>query len=316
MKNHFLPGGIGRPKLLAPTATNEPTTPNAARPACIMKRKSIWVLAVLVFYWTVIGFFSLPDRLILFPTTTRIGAAGATRRAVPFAGGELEIWQAASRLARKTGRTDAYVLRFYGNADRAEHWVAAEAEMWNNRAIEVWGVNYPGFGGSTGPARLATLGPAALTAFDVLKEVAGDRPIIVFGASLGTTVALDIAAQRQVAGLILQNPPPLRQMILRQFGWWNLWLLAGPVAQKIPPELDSIANAKAVHAPAIFLLAEDDEVVAPRFQALVVDAYGGAKRLIPLPGAGHNSLIDDPGLTKLHEALDWLLPREPRQFQR
>ncbi|MEO6969704.1 MAG: alpha/beta hydrolase, partial [Chthoniobacterales bacterium] len=161
----------------------------------------------------------MPDRLILFPTTGPIGAAGATRKAVPFAGGELEIWQAASRLARKTGRTDAYVLRFYGNADRAEHWVAAEAEMWNDRAIEVWGGNYPGFGSSTGPARLATLGPAALTAFDALQKVAGDRPIVVFGTSLGTTVALDIAAQRRVAGLILQNPPPIRQMILRQFGW-------------------------------------------------------------------------------------------------
>jgi pimeloyl-ACP methyl ester carboxylesterase len=182
----------------------------------LMKRKSIWALTILAFYCAVIALPPLPDRLILFPTTTPIGAAGATRKSVAFAGGELEIWQAASRVARRSGRTDAYVLRFYGNADRAEHWVATEAEMWNNRAIEVWGVNYPGFGGSTGPARLATLGPAALTVFDALKEVACDRPIIVFGASLGTTVALHIAAQRRVAGLILQNPPPLRQMILRQ----------------------------------------------------------------------------------------------------
>jgi pimeloyl-ACP methyl ester carboxylesterase len=258
-----------------------------------------------------IGLAPLPDRLILFPTTARIGPAGATRKTVAFAGGELEIWRAASRLAKKSGQTDAYVLRFYGNADRAEYWVAAEAEMWNNRAIEVWGVNYPGFGGSTGPARLAQLGPAGLTAFDALKQIAGDRPIILFGASLGATVALNIAAQRPVAGIILQNPPPLRQMILRQFGWWNLWLLAGPLAQKIPADLDSVANAKAVHAPAIFLLADEDEVVAPRFQALAVNAYGGAKRVIQLPGAGHNSPIDERSLTKLHNALDWLLPRAP-----
>lgn len=297
---------------MAPTAANEPQTPKGARPAGIMKRKSIWVLTVLVVYWTVIGLFSLPDRLILFPTTAPIGAAGATRKTVAFAGGELEIWRAASRRARSAGRTDAYVLRFYGNADRAEYWVAAEAEMWNNRAIEVWGVNYPGFGGSTGPARLAQLGSAGLTACSALQEVAGDRPIIPFGTSLGATVALAIAAQRPVAGVILQNPPPLRQMILRQFGWWNLWLLAGPVAQKIPRELDSIANAKGARAAAIFLLAEDDEVVAPRFQALVVDAYAGDKRVIHLPGAGHNSPIDDVSLTKLHEVFDWLLPREPR----
>lgn len=130
---------------------------------------------------------------------------------------------------------------------------------------------------------------------------------------MGTTAALAIAAQRPVAGLILQNPPPLRQMLLRQFGWWNLWLLAGPLARKIPTELDSIGNARAAHAPAIFLLAEEDEVVAPRYQALVVKAYAGEKRIIHLPGASHNSVLDEAGLTKLHEALDWLLRRETGQ---
>ncbi|MDQ3200067.1 MAG: alpha/beta hydrolase, partial [Verrucomicrobiota bacterium] len=199
---------------------------------------------------------------------------------------------------------------FYGNADRAEYWPAEEAEMWNGRAVEVWGVNYPGFGGSTGPARLAQLGPAGLAAFDALQEVAQERPIVVFGTSLGTTVALNIAAQRPLAGLILQNPPPIREMIRRQFGWWNLRLLTGPLARKIPPELDSIANARATRSPAIFLLAEEDEVVAPRYQALVVDAYAGEKRVIQLPGADHNSPIDGSSLKKLHDALDWLLPRD------
>src|SRR5213076_1731280 len=114
--------------------------------------------------------------------------------------------------------------------------------------VEVWGVNYPGFGGSSGPARLARIGPASLAAYDELRKVAGTRPIFVFGASLGSTADLHIAAQRPVAGLILHNPPAIRQMILRQFGWWNLWLLAGPLALQIPRELDSIANARASRA--------------------------------------------------------------------
>jgi hypothetical protein len=120
---------------------------------------------------------------------------------------------------------------------------------------------------------------------------------------------LHIAAHREVAGLILHNPPALRQIILRQHGWWNLWLLAGPFARKIPAELDSIANARTVRVPAIFLLAEKDEVVAPRFQQLVVNAYAGEKRVIPLLGAGHNSPLERAGLAQFHSALDWLLPR-------
>jgi len=110
--------------------------------------------------------------------------------------------------------------------------------------------------------------------------------------------------------LILHNPPALRQIFLRQFGWWNLWLIAGPLAQKLPADLDSVANARTVRAPAIFLLAEKDEVVAPRFQRLVVDAYAGEKRVIPLAGAGHNSPVEGVGITSFHDALDWLLPRD------
>jgi pimeloyl-ACP methyl ester carboxylesterase len=262
-----------------------------------------------VLYFALITLAPLPDRLVLFPTTNRIDAGAAIRKIIPFQAGELEVWTARSALAQQRGQAEIYVLRFYGNADRADRWVAAEAGMWNNRAVEVWGMNYPGFGGSTGPARLARLGPAALTAFDELQKAAGDRPIIVFGASLGTTTALHIAAHRKIAGLILHNPPALRQIILRQFGWWNLWLFAGPMAQKIPADLDSVANARAVHVPAIFLLAEKDEVVAPKFQRLVVDAYAGEKRIVPLPGAGHNSPMEAASLANFHQALDWLAPR-------
>lgn len=278
------------------------------------RERKLWTrfrvpVVVAVLYIAVIALAPLPDRLVLFPTTDRIDAGAAIRTAIPFEGGELEVWTAASKLAQQRGQPEAYVLRFYGNADRADRWVADEAEMWNQRAVEVWGMNYPGFGGSTGPARLARLGPAALTAFDELQKTAGSRPIVVFGASLGTTTALHVAAQRKIAGLILHNPPPLRQIILRQFGWWNLWLFAGPMAQKIPADLDSIANARAIRVPAIFLLAENDEVVAPKFQRLVVDAYAGEKRVISLPGAGHNSPIEGAALAEFQNALDWLAPR-------
>ena len=267
------------------------------------------MLAVL--YFTLIALAPLPDRLVLFPTTYRIDAGAAVRKPIPFEGGELEIWTARSRLAQQRGQPEVYVLRFYGNADRADRWVAEEAEMWNDRAVEVWGMNYPGFGGSTGPARLTRLGPAALATFDAAKSEAGSRPVIVFGASLGTTTALHIAAQRKVAGVILHNPVALRQIILRQFGWWNLWLLAGPLAQKIPRDLDSITNAKTTRTPAIFLLAENDEVIAPRFQRLVVNAYAGEKRVIPLAGARHNDPLEGASIANFHQALDWLVPRQP-----
>ena len=267
------------------------------------------LLAIGVIYFTVIFFGHLPDHLILFPSSNPIDAHGAIRRSIPFDNGELELWTAKSPRAQATGQVDAYVLRFYGNADRAERWVSAEADSWNNRAVEIRGMNYPGFGGSTGAAKIARVGPAALSAFDAMQKEAKDRPIVIFGASLGTTAALHVGANRPITGLILHNPPALRQMILQHFGWWNLWLLAGPVSLQIPNDLDSVANAKAIHKPAIFLLAEKDEVVAPRYQQLVVEAYAGEKRVIALRGAKHNSPIEGVALADLYGGVDWLLPR-------
>jgi pimeloyl-ACP methyl ester carboxylesterase len=272
-------------------------------------RKTRIALAIAA-YFIVIFFARLADHLILFPTTAPINADGAVRKTIPFQSGELELWTAISRRAQQNGRVDTYVLRFYGNADRAERWVASEADEWNDRAVEIWGMNYPGFGGSTGPARLSRIGPAALTAFDELQRHANGQPVVLYGASLGASAALHIAAHRPVAGLILHNPPPVRQMILRQFGWWNLWLLAGPIALQIPRDLDSVSNAKAIHVPAIFLLADKDEVVAPRFHRLVVEAYAGEKRVISLPGAYHNDPVEGTALADLNRALDWLLPKK------
>ena len=278
-------------------------------------------------------FGHLPDHLILFPTRAPIDAGGSVRKKIPFENGELEIWTAQSRRGRQQGRADVFILRFYGNADRADRWPALEAEMWKDRAVEIWGMNYPGFGGSTGPARLARIGPAAVAAFDELRRHGANNsavesavpsgptpssalgtahataPIVLFGTSIGATAALHVAVSRptEIAGLILQNPPPLREMILQQFGWWNLWLLAGPVALQIPRDLDSIANARASRAPAIFLLAERDEIVAPRFHRLVVQTYAGEKRVIELRGAHHNDLVEGAALADLSNALDWLL---------
>ncbi len=253
-------------------------------------------------------FGRLGDHLILFPTTAPIDANGAIRKTIGFENGQLELWTATSQFARRNSGADIYILRFYGNADRADRWPVAEAEMWNDRAVEIWGMNYPGFGGSTGPSQVSRIGPAALTAFDELKCRAGGRPIVLFGASLGSAAALHVAAHRPVAGLVLHNPLALRQVILRQFGWWNLWLLAGPVAWQVPRDLDSVANAKTIHASAIFLLAEKDEVIAPRYHRLIVDAYAGQKRVITLRGAHHNTPIEGVGLADFYQALDWLLP--------
>src|SRR5207248_4823863 len=113
----------------------------------LVKRRPPYFLGAILAACILIMFCTpLPDQLILFPTTQRIDAHGATRQTMTFQNGELEIWTARSRLARQRNHVDAYALRSYGNADGAERWVALDADASGERAVELWGMNDPAFG--------------------------------------------------------------------------------------------------------------------------------------------------------------------------
>ncbi|HEV2294677.1 MAG TPA: alpha/beta fold hydrolase [Tepidisphaeraceae bacterium] len=248
------------------------------------------------------------DRLILFPPANAVAGPGVQRRTVQHGDNTIEIFT-----ARSAGANDAepraFMLEFTGNMTRAEHIVAYVASRWGNRPVETWVINYPGYGKSTGGARLRNIPPAALAAYDELRRIAGDRPIFVAGQSLGSIAALYVASKRDVAGVIIQNPPLIPEQIWRQHGWWNLWLLAAPVAWQIPREMNSIISATQATARAVILIADSDRVAPPRFQWKIASAYAGEKRVIVQRNAGHQTHLDDADHARLREAMGWLFDR-------
>ncbi|HWE97557.1 MAG TPA: alpha/beta hydrolase [Tepidisphaeraceae bacterium] len=247
------------------------------------------------------------DALVLGSNHEKIDAGKARRRIVHADGRAVECWVARSPGAMEPGHPPAaYVLVFIGKGDRADRWIAPVAGAWGAKPVELWGMNYPGSGGTDGPTQLSSVVPDALATYDAVRREAGRRPIFVQAGSFGTSVGLAVAARRPVAGLILQNPPPLRQLILGYYGWWNLWLLAVPAAQQIPPDLDSIANAANVHSPAVFILAGNDVIIPPYYHELVVSAYAGPKRRIDIPGGGHDGGLTREAAAELSKGIDWL----------
>jgi uncharacterized protein len=255
-----------------------------------------------IIFWMIGG---CANFFVLFPSKADIDCPGAQRRAIDFDGGKLEILTARSAAAINH-QPQAYILRFCGNAERAEWNACRFTGGWSEKPVEMWSVNHPGFGGSSGTARLDRLAPAALTAYDELAKKAAGKPIFISATSLGTSMALHVAKERPVAGLILRTPPPLRQLILQRHGWWNLWLLATPVAMGVPREIDSIANARKVGVPAIFLLMDSDTVVPLKFQQKVVDAYAGPKQVIISRGGDHNSIPTPTAMSEVATQMDWL----------
>jgi hypothetical protein len=252
------------------------------------------------------------DKVVLGTDPGPVDPAGARRHVIRVEGRAVECWVARSPGARSPGgRADAagepqaFVLFLVGKGTRADGWTTAVADAWGDKPVEVWGMNYPGFAGSDGPPRLERVGPTALGTYDVLKQTAGVRPVFLQAASFGTAPALHVAARRPVAGLVLHKPPPLKQMILGSYGWWNLWLLAGPVAARVPDDLDSLSNASRASAPAVFLLHGWDEIIAPHHQRRVAEAYAGPKRVIEM-AARHDDPLTREASQQLAEALEWL----------
>jgi fermentation-respiration switch protein FrsA (DUF1100 family) len=248
----------------------------------------------------------ITSRVLLYPQAGELDLEGAERVMIAHDGGAIETIRAKSPGAQREPAR-AIVLRFYGNADRADRWTRGEATGFGAWPVEVWGVNYPGFGRSEGGLSLAGVARAA----DVAFAAAAKRglPIFAMGTSMGTTAALHLASSASSAdraklrGLFLQNPPPLAQLIRGRYGWWNLWLVAGPISWGVPSALDSLANARKADVPVVFLSSERDEVVPFAYQTEIYEAYAGPKERIVVPGIGHNDRVPDETWTRVREVL-------------
>ncbi|QDU92764.1 alpha/beta hydrolase [Lignipirellula cremea] len=253
----------------------------------------------------------LADLLILRPSRRPIMVEGKSRRLVPGACGSLELWSEK----QGEGPPDVVVLKFPGAAGRAERATVHPAECWPDLTVEVLSVNLHGYGGSDPPASVRSLPAAAEAAWRHAVEQAAGRPIILVGNSLGVVSALYLAARFPCAGLVLRNGPPLHELIVGRFGWWNFNLGARMIARQVPGELASAANASLSTAPAVFLLSGQDRIVPPRFQQPVIDAYAGEKRVVTFAQADHVDAGDAAEMASYKAALQWLraaiLPTSP-----
>ena len=256
-------------------------------PQASFKALSLKSLATLAVGLVVLAYIFSPDRLLLFPSTDLLGSIGATRRFIPFDNGKLEIWTGRSPLCRPGTPPDGVLpaLLRQRRPRRSErghrgHGMGRDAhgrnlgrQLSRLRRQHRPGAARPHRPGGGGGVRRAAPGGGRASHRRFRHEHRHDRR------------AGSVAAQRPVAGVILQNPPPVRaRSCCGSSGGGTCGCSRGPVAWRIPGALDSLANARAVRVRGCSCSREKDEIVAPRFQRWVVDAYAGEKRIVP--GAG------------------------------
>jgi pimeloyl-ACP methyl ester carboxylesterase len=173
------------------------------------------------------------------------------------------------------------LLYFGGNAEAVAGSLPELRQAFPGHALYL--MNYRGYGGSGGRPSEAAVVADALALYDLVQE--RHRNVSVMGRSLGSGVAVQVAAARPVARLVLVTPfASLRELAARQFPFVPVrWLLRDP--------FESGAHAGRVRAPTLVLVAEHDEVI-PRAStdALLERFPPGLASLAVLPGTSHNTV--------------------------
>jgi pimeloyl-ACP methyl ester carboxylesterase len=175
------------------------------------------------------------------------------------------------------------VLYFGGNAEEVS-WMLDELPRRDTGAAWLL-VDYRGYGASGGAPSEQSLTSDALAWYD---RFAGASPrIFAFGRSLGSGVAVRLAAERPLGGLVLVAP--FDSMVA--LGKRHYPFL--PVGLLLRHRFDSLSIAPKITVPLLCIVATHDEVIPPQHARHLYDAWGGPKRWIEL-AAGHNDTDNHP----------------------
>jgi len=182
------------------------------------------------------------------------------------------------------------IAYFHGNGGH----IGYRAQRLLRFAREGYGVlmpEYRGYGGNPGaPSETGFYadGRAALAFLD--HEAIAATRLVLYGESLGSGVAVELAVRHEIAGLILEAPfTSVAEVAQCHFPFV-------PAARLVTDRFDSLSRIGRVRAPILVLHGEGDRVVPVRFGRALLDAAPEPKEGWFAPEAGHEDLARFGGL--------------------
>ncbi len=223
--------------------------------------------------------------LVYFPDATHVepsavGLAGVSERRLTAPDGvSLVAWYAPARPGQPT------LLYFHGNGGNLANRAGVIRQVMSE-GLGVYMMSYRGYSGSGGiPSEPENIADARRAYADLVALGVRAGDIVLYGESLGSGVASQVALDVAAAGLILDSP--FTSVV--DIGAQNYPFL--PVSWLISHRYETIRIIDKVRMPLLVVHGEADRVVPVEMGRTVFAAATQAtpKKLVTLPGAGHSN---------------------------
>jgi pimeloyl-ACP methyl ester carboxylesterase len=196
------------------------------------------------------------------------------------------------------------VFFLHGNAGNLAGWFS-NADFYRAANFDLVMPDYRGYGKSTGTiAGVPQLRSDVRAAWDAFASQYRGKRIVLYGRSLGTALAADLAEQLSREGrapdlTVLVSPySSLRELTAEFYPWVPGALLRYP--------LDTGSHLRGIAGPVLLVHGEADRLIALRHSQRLREVLPSA-RLLVVPSAGHNDVHESPVYRReLRQALERL----------
>lgn len=191
------------------------------------------------------------------------------------------------------------VLYFHGNRRNIIRY-APFATDFTRHGYEVWMMDYPGFGKSTGERTEEILYADAMRVYQIAVKNFSADSIIIYGKSLGTGIAAQLASRRPCKRLILETPYYNIDALAK------LYFFIYPVSSLAKYSFPNNEYVERVDAPVSLFHGTKDGVIPYKHARRLAKIKPGTE-LVTIEGGRHNNLAEFP---LYREKLDSLLALE------
>lgn len=186
-----------------------------------------------------------------------------------------------------SARPKGVVLYFHGNKQNISRYAKAVPDF-INRGYEVWMIDYPGFGKSTGDFTEQRLYDWALVFYKLAQAHYRKDSIIIYGKSMGTGIAAQLATVRDCKALILEAPYYSFPSII------GSWLPVYPLNKMIKFKLPTYQYLQEVTNPVVIFHGTSDNTIPYRNSKKLKEYLKPTDEYVTIEGGKHNDLSTFP----------------------